>query len=100
MKASDQFRKFLFEHSQIRGAWVHLHESYGDILRQTQYPAPVAHLLGESLVASVLMSSTLKFNGTLALQASGEGPVTTLLTECSHDRYVRGIARIDDSTLR
>ncbi len=96
MKASDQFRKFLFEHSQIRGAWVHLHDSYGDILKQTRYPEPVARLLGESLVASVLMSSTLKFNGSLALQASGEGPITTLLAECSHDRYVRGIARVAD----
>lgn len=96
MQASDQFRKFLFEHSQIRGAWVHLRDSYSDILNQTDYPEPVARLLGESLVASVLMSSTLKFRGTLSLQANGEGPVTTLLAECSHDRYVRGIARVDD----
>lgn len=95
MQANDQFRKFLFEHSQIRGAWVHLSDSYGDILTQTRYPAGVARLLGESLAASVLMSSTLKFNGTLSLQAKGDGPITTLLAECSHDRYVRGIARFE-----
>ncbi|MFC4258003.1 Hsp33 family molecular chaperone HslO [Marinobacter lacisalsi] len=96
MQAKDQFRKFIFEHSQIRGAWVHLGDSYGDILSQTTYPAPVAQLLGESLAASVLMSSTLKFSGTLSLQANGEGPVTTLLAECSHDRFIRGIARVDE----
>lgn len=98
MQASDQFRKFLFEHSQVRGAWVHLTDSYGDILSQTDYPQPVARLLGEALVASVLMSSTLKFSGTLSLQANGDGPVTTLLAECSHDRYVRGIARHEEAT--
>ena len=96
MPATDQFRKFLFEHSQIRGAWVHLGESYGEILAQTRYPTPVAHLLGESLAASVLMSSTLKFSGTLSLQANGNGPVTTLLAECTHDRYIRGIARFEE----
>ncbi|SFR62989.1 molecular chaperone Hsp33 [Marinobacter daqiaonensis] len=97
MSSNDQFRKFLFEHSQVRGAWVHLKESYGEILSQTRYPEPVAQLLGESLAASVLMSSTLKFHGTLSLQANGEGPVTTLMAECSHDRYIRGIARFDDA---
>ncbi|MFW5824864.1 MAG: Hsp33 family molecular chaperone HslO [Marinobacter sp.] len=96
MQASDQFRKFLFEHSQIRGAWVHLTDSYGAILNQTDYPQPVARLLGESLAASVLMSSTLKFSGSLSLQANGEGPVTTLLAESSHDRYVRAIARFEE----
>ncbi|MFL1406971.1 Hsp33 family molecular chaperone HslO [Marinobacter sp. M1N3S26] len=97
MQAKDQFRKFLFEHSQIRGAWVHLTDSYGEILAQTRYPTPVTRLLGESLAASVLMSSTLKFHGTLSLQANGDGPVTTLLAECSHDRHIRGIARFEDA---
>ncbi|WP_328188987.1 Hsp33 family molecular chaperone HslO [Marinobacter sp. OP 3.4] len=97
MQANDQFRKFLFEHSQIRGAWVHLTDSYGEILAQTRYPTPVTRLLGESLAASVLMSSTLKFHGTLSLQANGDGPVTTLLAECSHDRHIRGIARFEDA---
>lgn len=95
MSSSDQFRKFLFEHSQIRGAWVRLTESYGEILSQTSYPEPVGRLLGESLAASVLMSSTLKFQGTLSLQANGDGPVSTLMTESSHDRFIRGIARFE-----
>ena len=53
-------------------------------------------LLGEALVASVLMSSTLKFEGTLSLQAQGEGSLSTLMAECSHDRYIRGLARFDE----
>lgn len=96
MAPADQFRKFLFEHSQIRGAWVRLASSYQEITGQADYPEPVRQLLGESLAASVLMSSTLKFEGTLSLQANGEGPVTTLMTECSHDRYIRGLARFSE----
>ncbi|TNE96258.1 MAG: Hsp33 family molecular chaperone HslO, partial [Gammaproteobacteria bacterium] len=54
---------------------------------------------GEALVASVLMSSTLKFEGTLSLQAQGEGPLRTLMSECSHDRYIRGLARFDEHAM-
>jgi len=97
MVSRDQFRRFLFEHSQVRGAWVQLSDSYRQIGAQAPYPESVRQLLGESLVASVLMSSTLKFEGTLSLQAQGEGPVQTLMAECSHDRYIRGLARFSDS---
>ena len=95
MASQDQFQRFIFEHSQIRGAWVQLADSYGEIGDQAPYPSSVRQLLGESLVASVLMSSTLKFEGTLSLQAQGEGPLRTLLAECSHDRHIRGLARFD-----
>ncbi|HKK56502.1 Hsp33 family molecular chaperone HslO [Marinobacter sp.] len=96
MASGDQFQRFLFEHSQVRGAWVRLDESYAQIGAQAPYPESVRRVLGESLAASVLMSSTLKFEGTLSLQAKGEGPVSTLMAECSHDRFIRGIARFDE----
>ncbi|SFL88979.1 Hsp33 family molecular chaperone HslO [Marinobacter zhejiangensis] len=95
MASQDQFQRFIFEHSQIRGAWVQLADSYTEIGSQAPYPASVRQLLGQTLVASVLMSSTLKFEGTLSLQAQGEGPLRTLMAECSHDRHIRGLARFD-----
>ena len=96
MASGDQFQRFIFEDSQVRGAWVRLNKSYNDIGEQAPYPDSVRRLLGQSLVASVLMSSTLKFEGSLTLQAQGEGPVRTLMAECSHDRYIRGLARFDE----
>ena len=71
MASRDQFQRFIFEDSQVRGAWVKLNDSYSEIGNQAPYPASVRRMLGESLVASVLMSSTLKFEGTLSLQAQG-----------------------------
>lgn len=96
MASQDQFQRFIFENSQVRGAWVRLADSYREIADQAPYPTVVRQLLGESLAASVLMSGTLKFEGTLSLQASGQGPLRTLMTECSHDRYLRGLARYDE----
>jgi len=96
MASRDQFQRFIFEDSQVRGAWVKLGDSFQEIGNQAPYPDSVRGLLGEALVASVLMSSTLKFEGTLSLQAQGEGPLRTLMAECSHDRYIRGLARFDE----
>ena len=96
MASRDQFQRFIFEDSQVRGAWVKLNDSYSEIGNQAPYPASVRRMLGESLVASVLMSSTLKFEGTLSLQAQGDGPLRTLMAECSHDRFIRGLARYDE----
>lgn len=96
MASRDQFQRFIFEDSQVRGAWVKLNDSYSEIGNQAPYPASVRRMLGESLAASVLMSSTLKFEGTLSLQAQGSGPLRTLMAECSHDRFIRGLARYDE----
>ncbi|QSP95394.1 Hsp33 family molecular chaperone HslO [Marinobacter salinisoli] len=99
MASRDQFQRFIFEDSQVRGAWVQLGESFREIGSQAPYPDSVRTLLGEALVASVLMSSTLKFEGTLSLQAQGKGPLSTLMAECSHDRYIRGLARFDEQAM-
>ena len=96
MASRDQFQRFIFEHSQVRGAWVQLGESFREIGSQAPYPDTVRGLMGEALAASILMSSTLKFEGTLSIQAQGEGPLRTLMAECSHDRYIRGLARFDE----
>lgn len=96
MASRDQFQRFIFEDSQVRGAWVKLNDSYSEIGNQAPYPASVRRMLGESLAASVLMSSALKFEGTLSLQAQGNGPLRTLMAECSHDRFIRGLARYDE----
>ena len=100
MASEDQFQRFIFENSQVRGAWVQLASTYMDITSQAPYPREIRKLLGESLAASVLMSGTLKFEGTLSLQASGHGPLRTLMAECSHDRFVRGLARYDEAAIQ
>lgn len=99
MASRDQFQRFIFEDSQVRGAWVQLGDSYQQIIQQAPYPDDIRGLLGESLVASVLMSSSLKFKGTLSLQAAGEGALRTLMAECSHDRHIRGLARHDEQAV-
>lgn len=91
---TDSVQRFHFETAAVRGEIVRLGASLREILGQHFYPAPVAALLGESLAASVLLSSTIKFAGSLSLQAKSEGPVSILFGECTHDRQIRGYARV------
>lgn len=86
-------RKFIFEEADIRGEIVHLDSAYRQILEIHQYPPGVSRLLGEFLAASVLLSTTIKFEGRLVLQAQSQGEVPLLMAECSNDMSVRAIAR-------
>ncbi|UHQ53797.1 Hsp33 family molecular chaperone HslO [Microbulbifer sp. YPW16] len=93
---SDQLERFIFSHHDIRGQVVTLTGAYREVLENNQLPAPVALVLGEFLAAACLLSTTLKFEGLLSLQARGDGDVPLLLAECTHHSDLRGIAKLAD----
>ena len=86
---SDQLERFIFSEHDIRGQLVTLSRSYQEVLEHNDLPQPVQHLLGEFLAAACLLSTTLKFEGILMLQARGEGDVPLLVAECTHHSDVR-----------
>jgi len=92
---ADTSQRFIFENTDIRGEIVRLNKSYLDTVRGKQYPVPVAILLGQFLAASALLSTTIKFNGRLVLQARGQGQIAIMMAECTSDGELRGIARYD-----
>lgn len=96
MPSQDITQRFLFEHADVRGELVSLNESYREILARHAYPEPVKALLGEMLAAAVLLSTAIKFDGLLVMQARSSGPVSLLMVECSSQQEVRGIARYSD----
>lgn len=95
MVFQDSTQRFLFEDADVRGELVALDSSYREVLAKHDYPEPVRELLGEMLAAAVLLSTTIKFDGLLILQASSSGPLSTLMVECTSDQAVRAIARYD-----
>lgn len=96
MPSQDTTQRFLFELADVRGELVSLNESYREILAKHEYPEPIKALLGEMLAAAVLLSTTIKFDGLLIMQATSSGPLSTLMVECSSDQEVRAIARYSD----
>ena len=95
--SNDTIARFLFEHSDIRGEVVTLTQSYAEVLANNPVPAPLQNLLGEFLAAAALLSSTLKFDGVITLQAQGDGPVPLIMAECNHHKGLRAIVRPPES---
>lgn len=93
---SDQIQRFHFSDSPVRGELVQLTGSVEEVLERHDYPERVERLLAEAMAASVLLATTLKFEGSLILQARGNGPLETLMVECNHRREVRAIARVGE----
>lgn len=91
----DTLQRFLFDEFPVRGELVHLDASWQEVLRRHEYPDAVRNLLGEMLTASVLLSSTLKFEGSLLIQLQGSGPVRLAVAECTSDKTLRGLAQWD-----
>ena len=83
----------MFEHYPIRGHLVHLDASWRALIEHRDYPQAVRTLLGESVVASLLLAATIKFDGVLSLQLQGTGPVPMLVAQCTSGLGVRGLAR-------
>ena len=92
MSDNDRIQRFLFEQAGIRGEIVRLETSYQAVLEKHDYPAPVGRTLGQALAAVSLLSATLKFQGKLALQIQGDGPVHFLLVQGSSEQTFRGLA--------
>ncbi|WED21922.1 Hsp33 family molecular chaperone HslO [Vibrio sp. JC009] len=102
--ANNVLNRYLFEDLSVRGELVQLDETYQQIISSKEYPQPVSNLLGELLVATTLLTATLKFEGSITLQLQGDGPVSLAVINGDHDQKVRGVARwegdiADDATL-
>src|SRR5262249_8170740 len=95
----DQVRRFIFENQPVRGHWVQLESSWRELHAHATYPKPVTELLGQAVVASVLLAATLKFRGTLTFQLQGNGAIGLLVAQCAHDFRVRAVARYDDAAV-
>ncbi len=95
MSNPDQIQRILFDELDIRGVVSGLQQTCTDCFVNHDYPLVIKRVLGEMLAAVSLLSSNLKFEGRLILQAQGEGSVNLLMAECNHNRDVRAIARYE-----
>jgi len=89
----DQHIRFLFEGLSVRGELVQMQHAWQKMLERNSYPKQVRNLLGESLAATVLLSSALKFDGSLTFQMQGDGDLRLVVVQISSDGHIRGLAR-------
>ena len=93
---ADHLRRFSFVGYPVRGQWVRLRQTLRDANQYRVYPEPIQRLLGHMLAAVSMFADNLKFDGAVALQSQGNGPLIRSLAECRHHHLLRGIAHLDD----
>jgi molecular chaperone Hsp33 len=79
----------------LRGRIVRLGAAVDCILTSHDYPPPVARLLGEAIVLTVMLGSALKIDGRFILQTQSDGPVRMLIVDFTSPDKVRACARFD-----
>ena len=84
----------------LRGRLTRLGPGLDDLLAKHDYPAPVAKLLGEAIVLTTLLGSSLKFNGRFILQTQTDGPVSFLIVDFQAPDRLRAYARFDAKRLK
>lgn len=97
MSSNDLLHRFLFDDCDIRGEIVTLGDSYREVLSHNPQAPAIHRLLGEFLAAVSLLSSTVKFEGKIILQARGDGAISTIMAECNHHNSLRGIVRLNSA---
>jgi molecular chaperone Hsp33 len=79
----------------LRGRVVRLGPALDDILGRHSYPPPISKLLGEAIVLTVLLGSSLKFDGRFILQTKTDGPVRLIVVDYRTPGKIRACAQFD-----
>lgn len=93
MAQHDQLHRYLFENFAVRGELVTVSDTWQQIMENHDYPAPVKTILGELLVATSLLTATLKFDGDITVQLQGDGPMSLAVINGNNNQQMRGVAR-------
>jgi molecular chaperone Hsp33 len=94
MTQHDQLHRYLFENYAVRGELVTVSDTLEQILANHTYPQPVKKVLAELLVATSLLTATLKFAGDITVQLQGDGPMTLAVINGNNNQQMRGVARV------
>ncbi|SEL57564.1 molecular chaperone Hsp33 [Colwellia chukchiensis] len=94
----DTLHRYLFDNLHARGELVNLQQTFQDIIAPHDYPEAVQKLLGELVAATCLLTATLKFEGEIAVQLQGDGPIGYMAVNGNHLQQMRGIARLTADT--
>ena len=79
----------------LRGRLMRLGPALDEILTKHDYPAAVGKLLGEAIVLTALLGSSLKFDGRFILQTQTDGPVSLMVVDFQAPDRLRAYARFD-----
>lgn len=87
----DHCQRFIFENTRLRGEIVRITTSWQQLISRHDYPENIRNVLGECVAAALLLSSTLKYQGSVTLQIQGKGPVHLLVVQVTSEKTFRAV---------
>lgn len=95
----DSVRPFAVEALDVRGRAIQMGPALDAILARHDYPPAVSRLLAEAIVLTVLLGSSLKFEGKFTVQAETDGAVNLMVVDYRTTGDIRAYARFDAARL-
>jgi molecular chaperone Hsp33 len=92
---TDYVQRFLFEELDIRGRLVCLTQAWQRMLQTRAYPQSIVSLLGHTTALNVLLGANQKGAGRVSIQVQGSGPVKLLVSDCTAELRIRGMAHYE-----
>jgi molecular chaperone Hsp33 len=73
---------------------VSISTAWQAVLARRNDPPVIRQILGDFVAAATLLSASLKFDGTLIIQAQSKGPISLLVVECSSNLTMRATVKL------
>src|SRR5438552_14912427 len=93
---TDYVQRFMFENLDIRGRLLCLTGAWQRMLDGRGYPEDIVSLLGHTTALNTLLAANQKGAGRVTLQVQGSGPVKLLVSDCTAELKIRGMAQHGD----
>ncbi len=97
MIAMDQLLRVMFEGVSARAHMVRIEQSWLEVAHRHDEAPEVMSLLGEMSCAAILLSASLKYEGSVILQIHGDGPIRLAVAECNSALGFRSTIKMSDS---
>jgi molecular chaperone Hsp33 len=85
---------FVCDGAPVRGEIVSISTAWRSVLERRNDPSVIRQILGDFVAAATLLSASLKFDGTLIIQAQSKGPISLLVVECSSNLTMRATVKL------
>jgi len=85
---------FICDGAPVRGEIVSISSAWQAVLERRNDPPAIRRILGDFVGAATLLSASLKFDGTLIIQAQSKGPIQLLVVECTSSLSMRATVKL------
>ncbi len=85
---------FMCDGAPVRGEIISIGSAWEAVLERRNDPPAVRKILGDFVGAATLLTASLKFDGTLIIQAQSKGPIQLLVVECTSDLSMRATVKL------